>query len=106
MSEVLTKSKGRPVNPNSKAQLKKAEKEALLASGVVIKRGRKVNPESKNQVKKAEQAARKEANGGKTMLGRPSTKAPKVKVPTKSKPVAKKIVKTINKGNTGKRLKK
>ena len=37
----LVKRTGRPMNPNSAAAIKRAEREALLASGVVIKRGRK-----------------------------------------------------------------
>ena len=40
---------GRPVNPNSARQIKMAERQALLDSGVVFKRGRKVDHNSANQ---------------------------------------------------------
>ena len=40
---------GRPVNPNSARQIKMAERQALLDSGVIFKRGRKVDHNSANQ---------------------------------------------------------
>jgi len=48
---VEAKKLGRPVNPTSERQKRLAEKEALKASGVVIKRGRPVVEGSKNQQK-------------------------------------------------------
>ena len=48
---VETKKLGRPVNPTSERQKRLAEKEALKASGVEIKRGRPVIEGSKNQQK-------------------------------------------------------
>lgn len=59
----LVKRTGRPMNPNSAAAIKRAEREALLAAGVVVKRGRKkvdvvsaevVKPKAKVKVKKVE----------------------------------------------------
>jgi hypothetical protein len=48
---VEAKKLGRPVNVNSERQKRLAEKEALKASGVEIKRGRPVIEGSKNQQK-------------------------------------------------------
>ncbi len=48
---VETKKLGRPVNPTSVRQKQLAEKAALKASGVEIKRGRPVVAGSKNQAK-------------------------------------------------------
>lgn len=44
LNGIVPKRTGRPINPNSKAQLNKVAKKLLIDSGEVIKRGRKPLP--------------------------------------------------------------